>query len=213
VPLAKIAARVMAGRKLADLDATVERVPPYFSVKEAVFPFGKFPDATDSRPEMKSTGRSWGPAALSARPMPKSQAASGIRLPTRGVCLVIGPGPRQGGRDCDREAPSSGASRSLRPGTQTALEPPASLPARAQGARGPPHIVDMIKNDEIDLIINTTEASAHPRIALDPPRGGIAQGDLLHDVAAANATCDALDHLEDHDVNRLQDLHRELGAA
>ena len=88
------------------------------------------------------------------------------------------------------------------------------MPACAQGARGRPHIVDMIKNDEIDLIINTTEGKRAIRESHSIRREAeLRKVTYYTTVAAAHATCDALDHLEDHDVNRLQDLHRELGAA
>ena len=78
---------------------------------------------------------------------------------------------------------------------------------------GRPHIVDMIKNDEIDLIVNTTEGKR----AIHESRSIRREAEFhkvtyYTTVAAAHATCDALDHLEDHDVNRLQDLHREIGA-
>jgi carbamoyl-phosphate synthase large subunit len=162
-PLAKIAARVMAGRKLADLDATVERVPPYFSVKEAVFPFGKFPESDPILgPEMKSTGEVMGTGRTFGEAYAKSQAASGIRLPTRGVCLVSV-------RDRDKEGAIAFAKRLLErgfeiiatQGTQAALEA-AALPAGALKVREGRRIVDMT-NPEIDLIINTTEAACHPR--------------------------------------------------
>ncbi len=116
-PLAKIAARVMAGRKLADLDATVERVPPYYSVKEAVFPFGKFPDSDPILgPEMKSTGEVMGTGRTFGEAYAKSQAASGIRLPTRGVCLVsVRDRDKEGRGRRSRRASASAASRSSRP--------------------------------------------------------------------------------------------------
>ena len=89
VPLAKAAARVMTGRTLAELGLTRERVPPYFSVKEAVFPFGKFPDADPILgPEMKSTGEVMGTGRTFGEAYAKAQAASGVVLPTRGVCLI-----------------------------------------------------------------------------------------------------------------------------
>jgi carbamoyl-phosphate synthase large subunit len=78
---------------------------------------------------------------------------------------------------------------------------------------GRPHIVDMIKNDEFDLIVNTTEGKR----AIHESRSIRREAEFRKvtyytTVAAAHATCDALDHLEDHDVNRLQDLHLEIGA-
>jgi carbamoyl-phosphate synthase large subunit len=216
-PLAKIAARVMAGRKLADLDATEERVPPYFSVKEAVFPFGKFPDSDPILgPEMKSTGEVMGTGRTFGEAYAKSQAASGIRLPTRGVCLISV-------RDRDKDSAVTLAQRLAArgfeiiatQGTQDALEAAGVACRRALKVReGRPHIVDMIKNDEIDLIVNTTEGKRAIRESHSIRREAeLRKVTYYTTVAAAHATCDALDHLEDHDVNRLQDLHRELGAA
>jgi carbamoyl-phosphate synthase large subunit len=215
-PLAKIAARVMAGRKLADLDATVERVPPYFSVKEAVFPFAKFPDSDPILgPEMKSTGEVMGTGRTFGEAYAKSQAASGIRLPTRGVCLMSV-------RDRDKESATTLARRLAErgfemiatQGTQAALEAAGIACRRALKVReGRPHIVDMIKNDEIDLIINTTEGKRAIRESHSIRREAeLRKVTYYTTVAAAHATCDALDHLEDHDVNRLQDLHRELAT-
>jgi carbamoyl-phosphate synthase large subunit len=215
-PLAKIAARVMAGRRLADLDATEERVPPYYAVKEAVFPFGKFPDSDPILgPEMKSTGEVMGTGRTFGEAYAKSQAASGVRLPTRGVCLVSV-------RDRDKEAAVAIAGRLsgrgfeiiATQGTQAALEA-AGVPCRRalKVREGRPHIVDMIKNDEIDLIINTTEGKRAIRESHSIRREAeLRKVTYYTTVAAAHATLDALDHLEDHDVNRLQDLHRELGA-
>jgi carbamoyl-phosphate synthase large subunit len=216
-PLAKIAARVMAGRKLADLDATEERVPPYFSVKEAVFPFTKFPDSDPILgPEMKSTGEVMGTGRTFGEAYAKSQAASGTRLPTRGVCLISV-------RDRDKESAiviarllaERGFEIIATQGTQAALEAAGVACRRALKVReGRPHIVDMIKNDEVDLIINTTEGKRAIRESHSIRREAeLRKVTYYTTVAAAHATCDALDHLEDHDVNRLQDLHQELGAA
>jgi carbamoyl-phosphate synthase large subunit len=216
-PLAKIAARVMAGRKLADLDATEERVPPYFSVKEAVFPFAKFPDSDPILgPEMKSTGEVMGTGRTFGEAYAKSQAASGVRLPTRGVCLISV-------RDRDKESAVVIARRLAErgfeiiatQGTQAALEADGVACRRALKVReGRPHIVDMIKNDEVDLIINTTEGKRAIRESHSIRREAeLRKVTYYTTVAAAHATCDALDHLEDHDVNRLQDLHQEFGAA
>src|SRR4029079_8389668 len=89
VPLAKMAARVMSGAKLKDLGMTVERVPKFFAVKESVFPFAKFPEADPILgPEMKSTGEVMGTGASFGEAYAKAQLASGVVLPTRGVCLI-----------------------------------------------------------------------------------------------------------------------------
>jgi carbamoyl-phosphate synthase large subunit len=216
-PLAKIAARVMAGRKLADLDATVERVPPYYSVKEAVFPFGKFPDSDPILgPEMKSTGEVMGTGRTFGEAYAKSQAASGVRLPTRGVCLIsVRDRDKEAAIDIARRLSERGFEIIATQGTQAAIEA-AHVPCRRalKVREGRPHIVDMIKNDEIDLIINTTEGKRAIRESHSIRREAeLRKVTYYTTVAAAHATIDALDHLEDHDVNRLQDLHLELGAA
>ena len=89
LPLAKIAARVMSGRKLKQLVGAVERVPGYFSVKEAVFPFVKFPEADPILgPEMKSTGEVMGTGRTFGEAYAKAQAASGVTLPRQGVAFI-----------------------------------------------------------------------------------------------------------------------------
>src|SRR5262249_46103201 len=89
LPLAKIAARVMTGRKLKDLGVTTQHVPPYYSVKEAVFPFTKFPEADPILgPEMKSTGEVMGTGRTFGEAYAKAQAASGVTLPRNGVCFI-----------------------------------------------------------------------------------------------------------------------------
>jgi carbamoyl-phosphate synthase large subunit len=217
VPLAKIAARVMTGRKLAELGVLVERAPRYYSVKEAVFPFGKFPESDPILgPEMKSTGEVMGTGRTFGEAYAKAQAAAGVRLPIRGVCLISV-------RDRDKEGAIAIAKRLhdrgfeifATLGTAKALEA-AGLPCRRalKVREGRPHIVDMIKNDEIDLIVNTTEGKRAIYESRSIRREAEARKVTYYTtVAAAHATCEALDHLEDLDVNRLQDLHRELGAA
>ena len=89
VPLAKMAARVMTGAKLKELGLTAERVPKFFAVKESVFPFAKFPEADPILgPEMKSTGEVMGTGRSFGEAYAKAQLASGVTLPTRGVCLI-----------------------------------------------------------------------------------------------------------------------------
>src|SRR5690606_23407875 len=89
LPLAKVAALVMAGARLRDFNLTVERAPKYYSVKEAVFPFARFPEADPILgPEMKSTGEVMGTGRSFGEAYAKAQLASGVTLPTRGVCLL-----------------------------------------------------------------------------------------------------------------------------
>ena len=117
IPLAKVAARVMTGRKLAELGMLVERVPPFFSVKEAVFPFTKFPDADPILgPEMKSTGEVMGTGRTFGEAYAKAQTASGVTLPRKGVCLLsVRERDKPGAVGARRAASSRTASRSWPP--------------------------------------------------------------------------------------------------
>ena len=216
VPLAKIAAQVMAGKTLRELGIGVERVPKYYSVKEAVFPFTKFPEADPILgPEMKSTGEVMGTGRTFGEAYAKAQAGSGVTLPTRGVCLIS---------VRDRDKPGAVAlSRMLRErgfeivatdGTAKALTEAGVPCKRANKVReGRPHIVDMIKNDEIALVVNTTEGKQAVRESREIRREAVHRRVTYYTtVAAARATCEALDHLSEVAVNRLQDLHKELIA-
>jgi carbamoyl-phosphate synthase large subunit len=216
VPLAKLAARVMTGRKLADMGATRERVPSYYSVKEAVFPFNKFQDSDPILgPEMKSTGEVMGTGRTFGEAYAKSQLAGGSTLPTRGVVLFsVRDRDKPAAVDIARRLVGRGFEVVATEGTARELES-AGVPCRQvfKVREGRPHIVDMIKNDEIDLIVNTTEGKQAIRESRSIRREAVLRKVTYYTtVAAARATCDALDHLTDLGVNRLQDLHEELKA-
>ena len=159
-PLAKIAARCMVGQSLASQGVAGEIVPPYFSVKEAVFPFIKFPGVdTILGPEMKSTGEVMGVGDTFAEAFLKSQLGAGVKLPKRGNVFVSV-------KNADK-ARVIGVARTLNElgfalvatrGTAAALAA-ANLPVMPVNkvAEGRPHIVDMLLNDEIALVINTVE--------------------------------------------------------
>jgi carbamoyl-phosphate synthase large subunit len=192
----------------------VERIPPYFSVKEAVFPFVKFPEADPILgPEMKSTGEVMGTGKTFGEAYAKAQAASGVVLPTRGLCFISV-------RDRDKPAASAlaqmliarGFEISATGGTANVLEAAGIVCRRVNKVReGRPHVVDMIKNDEVALIVNTTEGKQAVRESRSIRREAVQRRITYYTtVAAARATCDALDHLGDIEVNRLQDLHEEL---
>ncbi len=217
MPLAKIAARVMVGRKLAELGALQERVPPYYSVKKAVFPFSKFPESDPILgPEMKSTGEVMGTGRTFGEAYAKAQAASGVCLPIRGVCLLsVRDRDKEGAVAIARRLHDRGFEILATLGTANALEA-AGIPCRRalKVREGRPHIVDMIKNDEIDLIVNTTEGKRAIRESRSIRREAeFRKVTYYTTIAAALATCEALDHLEDLDVNRLQDLHSVLVAG
>jgi carbamoyl-phosphate synthase large subunit len=214
VQLAKAAARVMSGRKLAELGLTQERVPPYYSVKEAVFPFSKFPDADPILgPEMKSTGEVMGTGRSFGEAYAKAQSASGVVLPTRGVCLIsVRERDKPGAVNLARLLIARGFDIVATHGTADALEQSGVQCRRANKVReGRPHIVDMIKNDEISLIVNTTEGKRAIHESNSIRREAVARRVTYYTtLAAALATCEAIDHLQEVEVNRLQDLHKEV---
>jgi carbamoyl-phosphate synthase large subunit len=214
MPLAKIAARVMVGASLAELNATTARTPPYYSVKESVFPFIKFPEADPILgPEMKSTGEVMGTGRSFAEAYAKAQLASGVTLPRRGVALLSV-------RDRDKASAvrlgriliERGFDVVATNGTAMALAREGVLCRRVNKVReGRPHIVDMIKNGELSLIVNTTEGKQAIKES-HPIRSAAVRNKVTYytTLAGAIATTMALDHLDNVEVNRLQDLHREL---
>lgn len=215
-PLAKIAARVMAGQSLKSQDALHERVPPFYSVKEAVFPFAKFPEADPILgPEMKSTGEVMGTGRTFGEAYAKAQAGSGVTLPTAGVCLIsVRERDKPGAIELARKLQARGFEIVATEGTAKVIEA-AGIPCRRalKVREGRPHIVDMIKNGEIHLIVNTTEGKQAMRESRSIRREAVARKVTYYTtLAAAHATCDALDHLNEVEVNRLQDLHKELVA-
>ncbi|HEX3847797.1 MAG TPA: carbamoyl-phosphate synthase large subunit, partial [Steroidobacteraceae bacterium] len=216
VPLAKVAARVMTGKTLAMQQRTVERVPRYFSVKEAVFPFVKFPEADPILgPEMKSTGEVMGTGHTFGEAYAKAQAASGVVLPTHGLCFIsVRDRDKPGAVQLAQMLVDRGFELAATGGTAQVLEAAGIACRRVNKVReGRPHVVDMIKNDEVALIVNTTEGKQAVRESRSIRREAVARKVTYYTtVAAARATCDALDHLGDIEVNRLQDLHKELSA-
>ena len=166
---------------------------------------------------MKSTGEVMGTGRTFGEAYAKAQAASGVTLPRQGVCLHQRARPGQAGR---RRAGAQADRARLRDRRhrwhrQGAAARRASTCRRANKVReGRPHIVDMIKNDEIDLIVNTTEGKQAIRESNSIRREAVHKRVTYYTtLAAALATCEALDHLDEVEVNRLQDLHREALRA
>ncbi len=213
VPLAKIAARCMAGTSLQAQNFTEEVIPSNFFVKEAVFPFIKFPGVdTLLGPEMKSTGEVMGVGKTFGEAFAKAVDGGGQALPRKGKALLSV-------RDADK-ARVVGVARDLAElgfelyatgGTCDAVLAAGIECNRANKvAQGRPHIVDMIKNDEISIIVNTTEGKQ----AIEDS-ASIRRAALRHKVAytttmsGGEAFCLALKQLDHVDVNRLQDLHQQ----
>jgi carbamoyl-phosphate synthase large subunit len=159
-PLAKIAARCMVGRTLKEQGEAGEIVPPYFSVKEAVFPFIKFPGVdTILGPEMKSTGEVMGVGESFGEAFVKSQLAAGIKLPESGNAFIsVKNADKAKVIEIAKMLAALGFQLVATRGTATALSVagvPVSIVNKV--AEGRPHIVDMMKNDEIALVVNTVE--------------------------------------------------------
>jgi carbamoyl-phosphate synthase large subunit len=159
-PLAKIAARCMAGRPLAEHGVAGELVPPFYSVKEAVFPFIKFPGVdTILGPEMKSTGEVMGVGETFGEAFIKSQLAAGVKLPRAGKAFIsLRNADKARAIETVRILVELGFTIVATRGTAAALHA-AGIPVTAVNkvAEGRPHIVDMIKNDEIAIVVNTVE--------------------------------------------------------
>ena len=158
--LAKIAARCMVGQSLAAQNVTEEIVPPYFSVKEAVFPFIKFPGVdTILGPEMKSTGEVMGVGETFAEAFLKSQLAAGVKLPLRGnVFISLKDADKPRAIELAKILVELGFALVATRGTAAALAA-AGVPVAPVNKvhEGRPHIVDMMKNDEVALVVNTVQ--------------------------------------------------------
>jgi len=215
-PLAKIAALCMAGKSLKEQGVGGEPQPDYFSVKASVFPFAKFIGADPILgPEMKSTGEVMGTGRFFGEAYAKAQLAAGIKLPLGGTALVsVRDRDKPGAIELARILVDRGFQLVATRGTAEALQE-AGVPCRAVNKvrEGRPHIVDMIKNNEISLIVNTTENRQAIRESHSIRREAVHRKVTYYTtIAAAKATCVALDHLDATDVNRLQDLHEELAG-
>jgi len=216
LPLAKIAAKVMVGESLAKQGYVNQRTPEYFSVKESVFPFIKFPGADPILgPEMKSTGEVMGIGRSFGEAYAKAQLASGVVLPRQGAALLsVRDRDKDGAVELAKILVEQGFDIVATHGSAQHLAAAGVSCRRANKVReGRPHIVDMIKNGEIDLIVNTTEGKQaiqeSTSIRAEAVRRGVTYYTTL---PAAIATCKAIEHLDDSEVNRLQDLHKEVAA-
>jgi carbamoyl-phosphate synthase large subunit len=218
LPLAKIAARCMSGRLLKDQGVTREIVPPYYSVKEAVFPFIKFPGAdTILGPEMKSTGEVMGVGETFAEAFVKSQLGSGERLPKSGkVFISLRDDDKLRVLDIARVLTGMGFTLVATHGTAKALEAAGLAVTRINKvAEGRPHIVDMIKNGEIVFIINTVEEKRSAiRDSYSIRRAALQQRVTLYTtLAGARAAANGMAQARELQVYAVQNLHKRLTAA
>jgi carbamoyl-phosphate synthase large subunit len=217
-PLAKIAARCMVGRTLAEQGVAGEVLPPYFSVKEAVFPFIKFPGVdTILGPEMKSTGEVMGVGESFGEAFVKSQLAAGVRLPSSGKVFVsVRNSDKPRAIETARMLHELGFQLVATKGTAAALAA-AGVPVTAVNkvAEGRPHIVDMLKNDEIALVINTVEekrSAIHDSYAIR--RAALTdQVPTYTTIAGARAAVIGMKTMAELVPYPVQGLHRRLSSS
>jgi len=215
LPLAKIAARCMVGQSLDSQGIGEEVVPPYFSVKEAVFPFNKFPGVdTILGPEMKSTGEVMGVGKTFGEAFVKSQLGASIRMPTSGkVFLSVKNSDKPRAVEVAQALVTIGFSVVATKGTAAAIAA-AGIPVETVNkvAEGRPHVVDMIKNNEIALVINTVEEK---RTAIHDSRtirtsALAARVTTYTTIAGAEAAVEGMAHLDELHVYDLQSMHASL---
>ena len=218
--LAKIAARCMVGMRLSaqrqrNGRIPCEVIPPYFSVKEAVFPFNKFPGVDPVLgPEMRSTGEVMGVGRSFGEAMLKSQLGAGSRLPTKGkVCITVKNSDKARAVALSRDLHALGFQLVATKGTAAAIAA-AGIPVKTVNKvkDGRPHIVDMVKAGEIQLVFTTVDET---RTAIADSRH-IRQAALAHRItyytsmAGCEAAVEGMKHQDDLVVLSLQELHTEL---
>jgi carbamoyl-phosphate synthase large subunit len=219
IQLAKVAARCMVGQSLASQGISHEVLPPYFSVKEAVFPFVKFPGVdTILGPEMKSTGEVMGVGLTFGEAFVKSQLGAGTKLPrptdaVRKVFLTVKNADKPRAVEVARHLVDHGFELVATKGTAAAIAA-AGLPVVAVNkvTEGRPHVVDMIKNNEIALVINTVEER---RNAIADSRqirisSLLARVTTFTTIAGAEAAVEGMKYLDNLNVYSLQEMHLQL---
>ena len=214
VPLAAIAAKVMAGKSLKKQGHLKEIIPNFFAIKEAVFPFMKFPGVDPILgPEMRSTGEVMGIGWSFGGARAKSMKAASYGLPKVGKAFLSV-------RDADKLVLLPIARELIGRGFELVATRGTSEFLVAQSVKcetvnkvmeGRPHIVDLIKNNEINFIVNTTEGRQAISDSFSIRREALQRKvSYSTTIAGGQATLRALDHEEDYTVQSLQQLHRGL---
>jgi carbamoyl-phosphate synthase large subunit len=179
VPIAKIGARVMAGAKLREFKLDDDSIAPHVAVKEAVFPFNRFPNVdTILGPEMKSTGEVMGLDVSFERAFAKAQLGAGVKLPESGTAfLSVRDGDKAAATGVARRLIDSGFAIMATRGTAAHLRA-AGLPVAVVNKvlEGRPHCVDAIKSGEIQLVINTAAGAQSVTDSFDIRRSALTQG-------------------------------------
>jgi carbamoyl-phosphate synthase large subunit len=215
IQLAKVAARCMVGQSLASQGIKDEVTPPYFSVKEAVFPFVKFPGVdTILGPEMKSTGEVMGVGKTFGEAFVKSQLGAGTKLPTSGkVFLTVKNNDKPRAVEVARKLAALKFEIVATKGTAAAIQAAGIACAVVNKVtEGRPHVVDMIKNNEIALVINTVEER---RNAITDSRqirtsALLARVTTYTTIAGAEAAVEGMKYLDNLPVYSVQELHAQL---
>ncbi len=216
--LAKISARCMTGITLARQGVVEEVIPSYYSVKEAVFPFIKFPGVdTILGPEMKSTGEVMGVGQTFAEAFVKSQLGAGVKLPRAGkVFISVRQSDKPRVVEIARNLAQLGFTLYATRGTAAVLsEVGLTVTPVNKMSEGRPHIVDMIKNGEMDLIINTVEdkrSAVHDSYSI---RHAVLQARVTYytTLAGARAACIGMASMRELHPYSLQELHESMAAA
>ncbi len=215
IQLAKVAARCMAGQSLDAQGIGAEVTPPYFSVKEAVFPFVKFPGVdTILGPEMKSTGEVMGVGKTFGEAFVKSQIGAGTKLPTSGkVFLTVKNGDKPRAVEIARQLVAMGFELVATRGTAAAISAAGvAVQTVNKVTEGRPHIVDAIKNGDIVLVINTVEER---RNAITDSRAIrtsalLARVTTFTTIAGAEAAVEGMKYLDQLGVISVQEMHAQL---
>jgi carbamoyl-phosphate synthase large subunit len=218
LPLAKIAARCMAGRTLKQQGVAGEVIPPYYSVKEAVFPFIKFPGVdTILGPEMKSTGEVMGVGESFAEAFVKSQMAAGVKLPTSGkVFISVRNADKPRVVEIARTLADLGFTLCATRGTAGYLgEHGLDVAPVNKVMEGRPHVVDMIKNGEIDMIVNTTDERRSSIQDSYSIRRSALQARVTYytTLAGARAACMGMQQMRELRAYSVQRLHARLNGS
>ncbi|MCE1249643.1 MAG: carbamoyl-phosphate synthase large subunit, partial [Comamonadaceae bacterium] len=217
IQLAKVAARCMAGQSLAAQGITKEVTPPYFSVKEAVFPFVKFPGVdTILGPEMKSTGEVMGVGKTFGEAFVKSQLGAGTKLPTSGkVFLTVKNADKPRAVVVARELAAMGFELVATKGTAAAIAA-AGVPVATinKVTEGRPNIVDMMKMGEIAMVINTVEERRNAIADSRAIRTNalLARVTTFTTIFGAEAAVDGMKAMGQLDVISVQEMHAQLAA-
>jgi carbamoyl-phosphate synthase large subunit len=219
IQLAKVAARCMVGQSLQSQGISDEVTPPYFSVKEAVFPFVKFPGVdTILGPEMKSTGEVMGVGKSFGEAFVKSQLGAGTKLPratdgVKKIFLTVKNSDKPRAVEVARQLAAQGFEIVGTKGTAAAITAAGIACATVNKVtEGRPHVVDMIKNNEIVMVINTVEERRNAIADSRAIRTSslLARVTTFTTIAGAEAAVEGMKYMDNLEVYSLQELHAQL---